>query len=127
MSKIMNDNPPTYTEVINSPVSAHPPTVGIMYPPLSGTYQQATAPPPVGQPLPGYVPSYGAIGITPTVTVAVPPQIAVIGGCPSCRIGYLEDSYSCLGLFCAIFFFPVGILCCLAMKNKRCSNCGTEF
>ncbi|XP_055843569.1 brain protein I3 [Episyrphus balteatus] len=126
MSKQMSDNPPTYTEVINSPVSSNPPQIGIVYPPNATQYQQQsfqpTAPPPIG-----YVPSYGAIGSTPTVTVAVPPQIVVIGGCPSCRIGYLEDSYSCLGLFCAIFFFPVGILCCLAMKNKRCSNCGTEF
>lgn len=78
------------------------------------------------------VPSYGAFETTPVSVViqpstTVPPEIIVIGGCPACRIGILEDSYPCLGLLCAILFFPVGILCCLALKNKRCSNCGTEF
>lgn len=78
------------------------------------------------------VPSYGAFETTPVNVVIqqtphVPQEIIVIGGCPACRIGILEDSYPCIGLLCAIVFFPIGILCCLAMKNKRCSNCNTEF
>jgi hypothetical protein len=55
------------------------------------------------------------------------PSVIVIGGCPACRIGVLQDDYNCLGLLCAILFFPIGILCCLAMKERRCSNCGAVF
>lgn len=73
--------------------------------------------------------------ITPTITTLppttygtmMPTEIIIINGCPICRIGILEDDYSCLGICCAIFLFPLGILCCLAMKNKRCTNCGAEI
>lgn len=68
--------------------------------------------------------NYGAIGQS---SIAVPTEIIVINGCPACRIGVLEDDYTCLGVCCAIFLFPVGILCCLALKNKRCTNCGAQF
>lgn len=54
-------------------------------------------------------------------------QVILIGGCPSCRAGVLEDSFSVLGVLCAILFFPIGILCCLALKSRRCSNCGASF
>lgn len=43
------------------------------------------------------------------------------------QVGVLEDDYTCMGLLCAIFFFPLGILCCLLLKNRRCSNCGAYF
>lgn len=55
------------------------------------------------------------------------PPVVVIGGCPACRVGVLEDEYSCLGIFCAIAFFPLGLLCCLAMKQRVCPNCGAVF
>lgn len=73
------------------------------------------------QPLPGI--TYGSI-VQPAI---VPTEIIVINGCPACRIGVLEDDYTCLGICCAIFCFPVGILCCLGLKNKRCTNCGAQF
>uniref|UniRef100_A0A182JUM7 Membrane protein BRI3 n=1 Tax=Anopheles christyi TaxID=43041 RepID=A0A182JUM7_9DIPT len=95
-------------------------------------------------PVAGTVPYYGTmdggnkgtVPIIPQVTIqTVPPpraeiinqQIIVVNGCPVCRIGMLEDDYSCLGIFCAIFFFPIGILACLALRNRRCTNCGVQF
>lgn len=74
------------------------------------------------RPLPAM--GYGTISQT---NVPIPTEIIVINGCPACRIGVLEDDYTCLGICCAIFLFPLGILCCLAMKNKRCTNCGAEY
>ncbi len=49
------------------------------------------------------------------------------GGCPNCRVGFLNDDYGCCAIFLAIFFFPLGILCCLALKERRCSNCNAVF
>ncbi|XP_055335402.1 brain protein I3-like [Paramacrobiotus metropolitanus] len=73
----------------------------------------------------GYVNSedegYGAAGSVPQ------PEIAIIGGCPACRVGVLDDHYTCSGILCAIFLFPLGILCCLATRQRRCSNCGAVF
>lgn len=95
-----------------------------------GVFHAASAPPTQAQVQAGFAPSYGAFETTPVnvvVTQAQPQPIIVIGGCPACRIGVLEDSFSCLGLLCAIVFFPIGILCCLAMKTKRCNTCGNEF
>ncbi|KAL2740773.1 brain protein I3 [Vespula squamosa] len=100
-------------------------------------YSSSTAPPESSswQPPPGYypstvitshqenVPSYGAIQST---TILVP-EIILVGGCPACRVGVMEDDYTCLGLLCAILFFPIGIICCLLLKTRRCSNCGAYF
>ena len=70
------------------------------------------------------------------------PTIIVLGGCPACKvhvmfsfsinchsfqIGMLDNDFTCLGLCCAIFFFPVGILCCLASRQRRCNFCGAIF
>lgn len=98
-----------------------PPPPGTQMPPGYQTYP--TVPPMVNQPLPpGYAPTYGAT----TITVQ-PQEIIIVGACPACRVGVLEDDYTCLGIFCAIFFFPLGILACLALKNRRCTNCGAYF
>uniref|UniRef100_A0A7M4FTT9 Membrane protein BRI3 n=1 Tax=Crocodylus porosus TaxID=8502 RepID=A0A7M4FTT9_CROPO len=59
----------------------------------------------------------------PTTTTSV----VVVGGCPACRVGVLEDTFTCLGVFCAIVFFPIGILFCLALRQRRCPNCGAAF
>lgn len=67
--------------------------------------------------------NYGSISEVMQAQPAVN-NIIIVGACPICRIGLLEDDYSCLGICLAIFLFPLGILCCLACKNKRCSNCG---
>ncbi|XP_066588151.1 membrane protein BRI3 [Prorops nasuta] len=86
------------------------------------------------QPPPGYyptAPSYPAnnpstYGSTQSTTIIMP-EIIVVGACPACRVGVMEDDYTCLGLLCAIVFFPLGIIICLLLKTKRCSNCGAYF
>ncbi|XP_048350104.1 brain protein I3 [Sphaerodactylus townsendi] len=54
-------------------------------------------------------------------------SVVVVGGCPACRVGVLEDTFTCLGVLCAIVFFPIGILFCLALRQRRCPNCGATF
>ncbi|XP_020280706.1 brain protein I3 [Pseudomyrmex gracilis] len=115
-----SDKPPPYSVAVGSvPTSASAPNV------------EYTS----WQPPPGYypnnannagthIPSYGSTQQSTTVIV---PEIIIVGACPACRVGVMEDDYSCLGLLCAILFFPVGILCCLLMKTRRCSNCGAYF
>ncbi|XP_026686326.1 brain protein I3 [Diaphorina citri] len=68
---------------------------------------------------PGY---YGA-----TYQFPVQQEIIIVGGCPICRIGKVEEYYSCLGLFCAVFCFPFGLIPCLLLKDKICTNCGTHL
>ncbi|OXA51244.1 brain protein I3 [Folsomia candida] len=86
-------------------------------------------PPPPPQNQPPY--QYGS-----TTTVTVQPAqlvqpgtrvVIVSGGCPRCHVGSLIDDFDCCAIFLAIFFFPIGILCCLAMRQKRCTNCGATF
>lgn len=71
---------------------------------------------------PGYQQQYGVIVQQQPAT-----QVVLVGGCPACRAGVLEEDYTCLGVLCAILFFPIGILCCLAMRQRRCPNCGAIF
>uniref|UniRef100_H2XVF9 Membrane protein BRI3 n=1 Tax=Ciona intestinalis TaxID=7719 RepID=H2XVF9_CIOIN len=80
--------------------------------------QMGYAPPPQQQM--GYVPQQQGVAQAPVVVVQA-------GGCPNCRAGVMVDDYTCCGICLAIFFFPIGILCCLAMKQRRCSNCGKTF
>lgn len=53
-----------------------------------------------------------------------------VGGkarCAACNYGQLKDHYSCCAICLCIFLFPIGCLCCLCMRNKKCNNCGIEF
>lgn len=77
--------------------------------------------------MPKYHPGMPSQHMHNTVPIPPPPQVVVVGGCPACRVGILEDDFTCLGVFCALLFFPIGILCCLAMRQRRCPNCGAIF
>ncbi|KAM6957060.1 LOW QUALITY PROTEIN: membrane protein BRI3 [Aplochiton taeniatus] len=63
----------------------------------------------------------------PGTYTIIQPSVVVVGGCPACRVGVLEDDFTCLGIMCAILFFPLGILFCLALRQRRCPNCGATF
>ncbi|CAH1273830.1 membrane protein BRI3-like [Branchiostoma lanceolatum] len=88
-----------------------------------------TGAPPGYQPLPQGMSQPSYMGTQTTVTVQPQPttSVVVVGGCPACRVGVLEDDYTCLGICCAIAFFPIGLLCCLALRQRRCPNCGAIF
>lgn len=90
------------------------------------TASYPSLPPPQQQKPPGI--DYGAIPVNPNPTpVVVQTQILHVGGCPVCRIGVLDTDFTCCGICLAICCFPIGILCCLCMKQKRCTNCGATF
>ncbi|CAN0212335.1 unnamed protein product [Lampetra fluviatilis] len=76
----------------------------------------------------GYAGAYPTM-VQPDSSLMQPPitSVLVVGGCPACRVGVLEDEYTCLGICCAILFFPIGILLCLALRERRCPNCGAVF
>ncbi|XP_005925517.1 brain protein I3 [Haplochromis burtoni] len=92
----------------------------------------AAAPPPYAYPA-GQ--GYPAAQMPPAVSqqpypgtyAIIQPSVVVVGGCPACRVGVLEDDFTCLGILCAIFFFPLGILFCFALRQRRCPNCGATF
>ncbi|XP_034045482.1 brain protein I3 [Thalassophryne amazonica] len=94
----------------------------------------ASVPPPYAVPYPGG-PGYPSAQMTPAVSqqpysgtyAIIQPSVVVVGGCPACRVGVLEDDFTCLGILCAIFFFPLGILFCFALRQRRCPNCGATF
>lgn len=89
-------------------------------------YQQVTGPPTSAsfvQPV-----YYGtASSITPMQPTVPHQQVIVIGGCPACRVGALEEHFTLVGILLGIFFFPVGLICCLTLTERRCTNCGAKF
>ncbi|XP_071546211.1 membrane protein BRI3-like [Panulirus ornatus] len=123
----MSEKPPPYNPAAGpSPPMGPPPPYQQMPPP----------PPPVGfittHPasssttiITSQQPSYGAIPVVVNPVRAA--DVIVVGGCPACRVGVLDEDFTLAGLCCAFWFFPIGILCCLAMRERRCSNCGACF
>ncbi|CAG2118113.1 unnamed protein product [Medioppia subpectinata] len=81
------------------------------------------------QPMPGFGANSGQSYPTNygTIVQTVPQTIIFIGSCPACRVGVLEEDFTCLGILLALLFFPLGILCCFALRQRRCPNCGTTF
>ncbi|KAF7662197.1 hypothetical protein LDENG_00242930 [Lucifuga dentata] len=121
---LLQDRPPAYNAVPGA----------YDYGPQPNSYGAipAAAPPPYpypdGQGLPAAQmgPAVSQQPYSTTYTI-VQPSVVVVGGCPACRVGVLEDDFTCLGILCAIFFFPLGILFCFALRQRRCPNCGATF
>lgn len=117
------DKPPPYSPYYSEPTtgtfqqSAYPATQS--YPTQGGYQVPGYAVPVIGH----QIPSYGSTA----VLVQQQPDIIFIGGCPACRIGTLEEDFTCLGVLMGILFFPLGIICCLALRQKRCTHCGLTF
>ncbi|XP_052264965.1 brain protein I3-like [Dreissena polymorpha] len=45
------------------------------------------------------------------------------GTCQRCG-GHIGTKFTVCGILLCIFCFPLGLLCCLLMTEKRCDNCG---
>ena len=66
--------------------------------------------------------------MAPARTVAQNPTVIVMrGDCPHCQHGVLVDYYGICAICLAILLFPIGILCCLMLKERICTNCGARF
>ncbi|KAM9779967.1 membrane protein BRI3 [Neosynchiropus ocellatus] len=119
---ILQDRPPAYNAV-SGPYeygAGQPPHgYGAIPPPAPPPYQY-----PAGQ---GYSPVPPVSQQPYSGAYIIQPSVVVVGGCPACRVGVLEDDFTCLGILCAIFFFPIGILFCFALRQRRCPNCGATF
>uniref|UniRef100_A0A8C1XM91 Membrane protein BRI3 n=1 Tax=Cyprinus carpio TaxID=7962 RepID=A0A8C1XM91_CYPCA len=125
---LLQDRPPAYNTV---PAAYDYGSISAAAAPAAGFQPQA---PPPYQGFPAATSGFPAAPVavaaqpayTSTYTI-VQPSVVVVGGCPACRVGVLEDDFTCLGIMCAIFFFPLGILFCLALRQRRCPNCGATF
>ncbi|XP_037544893.1 brain protein I3 [Nematolebias whitei] len=129
---LLQDGPPAYNAVPGAQgyglpqhgYGAIPPTAP---PPYHYPGGPGKSPPPAaGFPSAQMGPAVAQPPITGSYTI-IQPSVVVVGGCPACRVGVLEDDFTCLGILCAIFFFPLGILFCFALRQRRCPNCGATF
>ncbi|CAG5897716.1 membrane protein BRI3 [Menidia menidia] len=123
---LLQDRPPAYNAVPGAyeygpPQPQH--GYGAIPPAAPPPYQYPDA---QGYPSAQMAPAVSQQPYTGSYTI-IQPSVVVVGGCPACRVGVLEDDFTCLGILCAIFFFPLGILFCFALRQRRCPNCGATF
>jgi len=50
-----------------------------------------------------------------------------VGGCINGGQHRIVESFTACGWLMGICFFPIGVLCCLLMTEKRCANCALTF
>ncbi|XP_060757721.1 brain protein I3 [Neoarius graeffei] len=128
---LLQDRPPAYNSVPGA-YNYQQPQPGYGAIPQSAPAPAAFPSPPPPYPSPaaqGYpaAPAHAAAANCPSSYTIIQPSVVVVGGCPACRVGVLEEDFTCLGILCAIVFFPLGILFCLALRQRRCPNCGATF
>ncbi|RWS14487.1 brain protein I3-like protein [Dinothrombium tinctorium] len=115
------DRPPPYTPYPTPQYNADCKQYPVQYPPPPANTQGFANPNWNSTQFPNY-------GSTTVIIQPEPvPQVIVVGNCPVCRVGVLEEDFTCLGVLLALICFPLGILCCLALRQRRCPNCGATF
>ncbi|XP_053393459.1 brain protein I3-like [Mercenaria mercenaria] len=87
---------------------------------------QPQGPPPAYQQA-GYPPQGQHSSNVVVVTQQPQPQVVAVGTCARCGIGHVSDNFTVLGIILAICFFPLGVLCCFLLMEKRCDRCGAAF
>ncbi|XP_046443658.1 brain protein I3-like isoform X2 [Daphnia pulex] len=102
------ENPPSYSQ---APYPAAP----AQYPPAPPHPSNAHT----------YPPNYS--GQTVIQVEAQPQQVVIVGGCPKCRVGVLEDKFTLCGWCCCFWLFPLGLICLFSMRQKRCINCHQRY
>ncbi|KAM9346386.1 membrane protein BRI3 [Symphorus nematophorus] len=121
---LLQDRPPAYNAVPGAYEYGPPQhSYGAIPQPAPPPYPYPDGP---GYPSAQMAPAVSQQPYTGTYTI-IQPSVVVVGGCPACRVGVLEDDFTCLGILCAIFFFPLGLLFCFALRQRRCPNCGATF
>jgi len=120
------DKPPPYSPGYNTGATVNQYQQGAYQPAPQG--YNAGYPPP-GQPYNAPYPPASAqvvhqVQPAGSAQVIVVHQTPATGNCPVCRVGNVYESYTCCGICCAIWFFPIGLICCLMMRERRCSHCG---
>jgi len=127
----MADTAPSYAMKTAAPgpdpaYAGYPPQAA--YPPPAGYPPQQYAPyPPPGSPYgaPYYPPPQAAMASPTTTTTAI--NFAGGGG-GKCAEGHsIKESFTACGIVLGILFFPLGLACCLTMKDRRCVRCGGTF
>ncbi|KXN72597.1 hypothetical protein CONCODRAFT_77688, partial [Conidiobolus coronatus NRRL 28638] len=70
-------------------------------------------------------PQYGATSNQPQQYASV----VYVNSGPCSRGGNhaFTTEFTLGGVLCALFFFPIGILCCLCLTERRCLKCGGRF
>ncbi|KAM6914730.1 membrane protein BRI3-like isoform 1-T2 [Lycodopsis pacificus] len=123
---ILQDRPPSYASAPGAYEYGPQPQPG--YGPNPSPSPPPPYPYPAGQGYPSAQmnPAIAQQPYPGTYTI-LQPRVVVVGGCPACRVGVLEDDFTCLGILCACCCFPLGLFFCFALRQRRCSNCGASF
>jgi len=89
-----------------------------------------------GYPQQGYPPQqqgvvYGQpVNFQQPVYSGQPATTVIIQGGGNCSAGgshVIDEDFTICGIVCCILFFPLGVLCCLAMRERRCTKCQIRF
>ncbi len=59
--------------------------------------------------------------------VHVPTYVANVGPCAAGGGHEIREEFTACGLVCGILLFPIGLICCLTMKDRTCLRCGMKF